>query len=371
MDGQRFIALVDLDAFYASVEEVEDSSLVGRPLLIGGSPASRGVVATASYAARKRGCRSGMPMSQAVRLCPDAIVRSPRFHLYRDYSGKVMEILRRESELVQQMSIDEAYVDLTSAAGSIEEAGGLARRMRGRIRAEAGLPCSVGLAGNRMVAKIACETGKPSGFVVVRPGEEGRFLAGLDVRSLPGVGPSAARRLNAHGFERLGQVAEAPPAALIAALGPWGAALARRARGEDHSPVTTERETKSISSEETFAEDVAERGVLAAELGSMAGRVARSLDRHGLVGRTVTVKLRYSDFTTLTRSSSRESATSHSDAILGEALRLLDANWVEGEPVRLIGVGVSNLRPVQAAGQFRMDALIEAVGARGSAGSGV
>ena len=356
---QRYIALVDLDAFYASVEEAEDPALVGKPLLIGGSPTSRGVVATASYAARKFGCRSAMPMSQAVRLCPNAVVMRPRFNLYRTYSERVMEILRRESEIVQQMSVDEAYVDLTPVAGSMGEAASIARRMQGRIRVDAGLPCSVGVAANKMVAKVACESGKPAGFVVVEPGSEARFLAERDVRALPGVGPRSAMRLKAHGFETLGQVAQGSPEALATALGPWGIALRRRALGEDYSPVATDRETKSISSEETFAEDISERSPLAAELEAMAGRVARSLERHGFVGRTVTLKLRRADFTTLTRSSSRESATAHADAILADALRLLDANWEEGEPVRLIGVGVSNLRPVQAAGQYRMDALLE------------
>ena len=360
MAEQRYIALVDLDAFYASVEEAEDPALAGKPLLIGGSPTSRGVVATASYAARKFGCRSAMPMSQAVRHCPDAVVMRPRFNLYRTYSERVMEILRRESETVQQMSVDEAYVDLTPVAGSMGEAASIARRMQGRIRVDAGLPCSVGVAANKMVAKVACESGKPAGFVVVEPGEEARFLAERDVRALPGVGPRSAMRLKAHGFETLGQVAQGSPEALATALGPWGIALRRRALGEDDSPVATDRETKSISSEETFAEDISERAPLAAELEAMAGRVARSLERHGFVGRTVTLKLRRADFTTLTRSSSRESATAQADAILADALRLLDANWEEGEPVRLIGVGVSNLRPVQAAGQYRMDALLEA-----------
>ncbi len=356
---QRYIALVDLDAFYASVEEAEDPALVGKPLLIGGSPTSRGVVATASYAARKFGCRSAMPMSQAVRLCPNAVVMRPRFNLYRTYSERVMEILRRESELVQQMSVDEAYIDLTPVAGSMGEAASIARRMQGHIRVDAGLPCSVGVAANKMVAKVACESGKPAGFVVVEPGDEARFLAERDVRALPGVGPRSAMRLKAHGFETLGQVAQGSPEALATVLGPWGVALRRRAMGEDDSPVATDRETKSISSEETFAEDISERAPLAAELEAMAGRVARSLERHGFVGRTVTLKLRRADFTTLTRSSSRESATAQADAILADALRLLDANWEEGEPVRLIGVGVSNLRPVQAAGQYRMDALLE------------
>lgn len=354
VNDQRYIALVDLDAFYASVEVLEEPSLTGKPLLIGGSPTSRGVVAAASYEARKYGCRSAMPMSQAVRLCPEAVVLSPRFHLYREYSGRVMDILQQESGVIQQMSIDEAYVDLTPVSGGMQEAVSRAHRMQGRVRVDLGLPCSVGIARNKMVAKVACETGKPGGFVVVEPGTESAFLADLDVRSLPGIGPRSTERLKAHGFHTLGQIAAASPDALVTVLGPWGAALKRRAQGEDPSPVETERETKSVSAEETFAEDVNIRESLAEELRRMAIRVARSLEQHGLVGRTVTLKLRLSDFTTLTRSTSRDNATAHADAILADALRLLDANWEPGTNVRLIGVGVSNLRPVQAPGQLAL-----------------
>ena len=281
VDDQRYIALVDLDAFYASVEVLEEPSLAGKPLLIGGSPTSRGVVAAASYSyeARTYGCHSAMPMSRAVRLCPEAVVLRPRFHLYREHSGRVMDILQQESGVIQQMSIDEAYVDLTPVSKDMQEAASRAHRMQGRVRVDLGLPCSVGIASNKMVAKVACETGKPGGFVVVEPGTEAAFLADLDVRSLPGIGPRSTERLKAHGFHTLGQIAAASPEALVTVLGPWGAALKRRAQGEDPSPVETDRETKSVSAEETFAEDVNARGSLAEELRRMAARVAQSLEQ--------------------------------------------------------------------------------------------
>ena len=355
MNGQRYIALLDLDAFYASVEVLEDPSLAGKPLLIGGNPQSRGVVAAASYEARRYGCHSAMPTSRAVRLCPEAVILPPRFHLYREYSERVMDILHRESGIIQQMSIDEAYVDLTPVSGDMQEAVSRARRMQGRIRVDLGLPCSVGVASNKMVAKVACETGKPGGFVIVEPGTESAFLEDLDVRSLPGIGPRSTERLKSHGYHTLGQIAATPPEALVAVLGPWGAALKRRAQGEDPSPVDAERETKSVSAEETFGEDVSVRETLVEELKRMAERIAQSLEKHGLVGRTVTLKLRLTDFTTLTRSTSRDNATAHGDAILADALRLLDANWEPGTRVRLIGVGVSNLRPVQAPGQLALE----------------
>ena len=357
MDPPRSIVLMDLDAFYASVEVLEQPELRGKPLLIGGSPEGRGVVAAASYEARTFGCHSAMPMARAVRLCPHAVILRPRFTIYREYSGRVMEVLHRESEMVQQMSIDEAYVDLSPVTESREEAEALAHRMQGRVRVELGLPCSIGLATSKMVAKIACETGKPSGFVAVPPGAEAAFLAPLPVRMMPGIGPRTHPRLEALGLHTLGDVAAAPLGVLMGALGPWGAVLQRRAGGEDDSSVVTDRETKSSSAEETFAEDVASRDRLVEEISAMAERVAGSLVKHGLVGRTVTLKLRYADFTTITRSSSRDNATSSTSHVREEAIRLLDANWREGEPVRLIGVGVSNLRPVVAPGQLPLENL--------------
>ena len=354
-DENRFVALVDLDAFYASVETLEDSTLVGKPLLIGGSPTSRGVVAAASYEARKYGCHSAMPMSRAVKLCPIAVILSPRFSLYHEYSQKVMALLRRESYLVQQMSIDEAYVDLTSMAKTWDEAEGLAHRMQGRIRLDLGLPASVGLASNKLVAKVACETGKPEGFVVVRDGQESAFLDGLMVRALPGIGPQSAQKLRNSGFATLGQIACASLHTMMNILGPYGAVIQRRARGEDPSPVTTDHETKSVSAEETFAEDVSDGQSLAAEIERLSKRVAESLSNHGLVARTITLKLRNTEFLTITRSSSRDRSTADVEAIVADALHLLGVNWVDGDPVRLIGVGASNLRLVHATGQLTMD----------------
>ncbi len=353
----RSIALVDLDAFYAAVEVLERPELAGVPLLIGGSPTGRGVVAAASYEARAFGCHSAMPMARAVRLCPEATVLSPRFSAYREHSKRVMEVLARESDLIEQMSIDEAYVDLTPVAGTMTEAEGLAHRMQGRIRVELGLPSSVGLAASKMVAKVACESGKPQGFTVVRPGDEAAFLAPLAVEQLPGIGPRSAERLKAQRLDTLGQVAAAPVALLLSTLGPWGAVLQRRAQGEDPSPVRAEREAKSISAEETFEVDIDERAPLVERLEAMAGRLAGSLAKQGLVGRTVTLKLRSADFTTVTRSASGHAATASADVIRAQATTLLESNWAPGQPIRLIGVGISNLRPVQAPGQLPMEEL--------------
>ncbi len=356
--ARRYMGLVDLDAFVASVEVLERPELAGKPVLIGGSPTGRGVVAAASYEARKYGCHSAMPMAQALRLCPHAVVLPSRHGLYREYSARVMDILHLESELVQQVSIDEAYVELTPVATTMAEAEGRSHRMQARIRLDVGLPCSVGLATNKMVAKVACETGKPGGFAAVPIGGEAAFLHGLPIDMLPGIGPRTAARLKAHGFKILGQIAESSLDRLITAVGPWGALLQRRALGDDPSPVRADREAKSISAEETFPEDVDERDPLDAELRRLCERVVTSLGKHGLVGRTISLKLRSADFTTITRSASRSSATSSLDVVLSEARHLLDENWEPGRPVRLIGVGVSNLRPVLAPGQLAMEQLM-------------
>lgn len=357
MATSRRIALIDLDAFYASVEEMEQPELRGQPLLIGGSPQGRGVVAAASYAARKFGCHSAMPMSQALRLCPQAVVLPTRHYLYREYSQRVMDLLALESPLVQQVSIDEAYVDLTDAGDATANAEALAHQLQGRVLVELGLPCSIGLASNKMVAKVACETGKPAGFVVVEPGDEAAFLAPLEVSALPGIGPRSTERLKAAGLHTLGQITTSSVATLTSILGPWGAALQRRAAGEDDSPLTTDREAKSISSEETFATDVDDGEQLHEELARLVQGIAGSLERKELVARTVTLKLRHADFTTITRSASRPTATADPAIIQRAAEQLLDANWQAGTPLRLIGVGVSNMRHRHAEGQLVMEAL--------------
>lgn len=359
----RHVALMDLDAFFASVEVLERPELRGKPVLIGGSPTGRGVVAAASYEARRYGVHSAMPMAQALRRCPQAIVLPLRHRLYREHSHRVMDLLREATPLVQQVSIDEAYVELTpvlkgdSPTERMADAQRLGLRLQQRIAGELGLPCSLGLAANKMVAKVACETGKPQGFVVVPSGTEAAFLAPLPVQRLPGIGPRSAERLNKAGLETLGQVAAAPLNRLMAVLGPWGAVLQRRAQGTDDSPIQTERETKSVSAEETFPVDVDELATLSGHLAKMAERVAASLRGHDLLGRTVTLKLRTADFTTITRSFSYDHATASTEAIHAVATRLLEANWTPGQPVRLIGVGVHNLRPRQAPSQLAMEAL--------------
>ena len=350
---------MDLDAFYASVEVAERPELKDKPVLIGGSPSGRGVVAAASYEARRYGVHSAMPMAQALRLCPQATVLPGRHGLYHEYSQRVMAILGEATPLVEQVSVDEAYLELTSVAAGLEQAEGLVRSLQLRVRTEVGLPCSAGLANNKLVAKVACETGKPNGLIVVPPGAEAQFLADLPVQKLPGIGPRTAERLNAEGFTTLDQIASAPVHRLTAVMGPWGAVLQRRAQGFDQSPVHTERETKSISSETTFPTDIAQLAPLAGYLEHIANELADSLHRQEWLARTVTLKLRFADFTTITRSMSRPSATASAGAILETARQLLEANWTPGQPVRLIGAGVSNLRPRQTPGQLALQVALD------------
>ena len=354
VNPHRLVALVDLDAFFASVEVIEHPELEGQPLLIGGSPQGRGVVAAASYEARAYGCDSAMPMARALRLCPQATVLPARHQLYRAYSARVMAVLRQASDVVEAMSIDEAYLELSSVVRGLEEGAALMRQVQSQIREDLGLPCSIGLAANKMTAKIACASGKPAGFVVVPPGTERTFLAERPVSALPGVGPRSTERLTACGFTTLGQLASAPLPEVLASLGPWGAVTQRRAQGHDESPVATDRRSRSISYEQTFPQDIDHVELLEQEVWRMSARLAESLQRIGLVARTVTLKLRFGDFATITRSHSWEKATAKPEAVYQAARDLFQRHCPEGRSVRLVGVALSNLRPRQEPGQLAM-----------------
>jgi DNA polymerase-4 len=306
-DQPRAIIHLDLDAFFAAVEVLENPDLAGKPVLVGGRPGERGVVAAASYPARAFGVRSAMPTSRALRLCPQAIVLPPRHTLYRDYSRRVMEILHQASPLVEQMSIDEAYVDLTSQVTAWEESVQIARRLQRRVREQAGLSASLGVATNQLVAKVASDRDKPGGLTVVQPGEEEAFLAPLPVRVLWGVGPVTERKLATMGptpgvgVTTVGELARVPGEELRARFGRHGVAMARQARGMDERPVVAEHERKSVSQERTFARDLRDAQALRKQLWGLSQGVAQRLRQAGLVAGTVAVKLRYADFTTLTR----------------------------------------------------------------------
>lgn len=379
----RKILHLDLDAFFCAVEEQRDSSLRGRAFAVGGRPDERGVVASCSYAARKFGVHSAMPMSQALRLCPDLIVVPSRHGVYGDVSRRVMAVLRDLTPVVEQVSIDEAFLDVS---GRREPAEMLARGLQAAIRDDLGLPCSLGVATNKLVAKIANTVGKaqadgpgpPNAITVVPPGQEAAFLAPLDVRELWGVGPKTAERLAGMGIHTIGDLAAWPADDLARRFGKHGADLARRARGDDDRPLETEHEAKSISKETTFAADVSDGKLLRETLLELSTGVGRRLRRAGLSGPTVKLKLRWADFTTLTRQTTLRQPTDQDSVIYETALALFEATWERGRPVRLLGVGVTGLDetayqlPLWETGSAEERRLLEALDAlRDRFGEGV
>lgn len=344
----RTIIHLDLDAFFCAVEEQRDPTLIGQPFAVGGRPEARGVVASCSYAARQYGIHSAMPMAQALRRCPQLRIVPPRFAAYRAASAEVMARLTALTPLVEQISIDEAFLDVTTLSASGEY---LARQLQQTIQRDLGLPCSLGVAANKLVAKIATDVGKaeartglaPTALCIVPVGTEAAFLAPLPTRALWGVGPRTAEQLAALGIHTIGDLARYPADALIRRFGKHGAALARHARGTDERALEVTHVAKSLSKEQTFAQDVQEEAVLRQTLSHQAAEVASALQRKGMQGTTITLKLRWSDFTTLTRQTTLSSATNQEAVIEAIAQHLFAGTWQAGLPVRLIGVGVSGL----------------------------
>ena len=341
----RAIVHLDLDAFFAAVEVLENPDLAGKPVLIGGRPEERGVVAAASYPARAFDVRSAMPMYRALRLCPEAIVLPPRHSLYGDYSRRVMEILHQTSPLVEQMSIDEAYLDLTDQVTVWQKAPEIAGRLQGQVQEEVGLSASLGVATNKLVAKVASDRDKPGGLTVVRPGEEAAFLSPLPVRVLWGVGPVTADNLAEMGVTTVGELAGLPEEELRARFGRHGMEMAKQARGMDERPVVPEHERKSVSQERTFARDLRDAEALRRQLWRLSQGVARQLRRAELAAGTMAIKVRYADFTTLTRQMRLVVPTDDERTIYGAAVALLDRAWQHGQPVRLLGVAGRHLSP--------------------------
>jgi DNA polymerase-4 len=346
----RKILHLDLDAFFCAVEEQRDPSLSGRAFAVGGRPEARGVVASCSYAARRFGVRSAMPMAQAVKLCPDLIVVPGRHRVYSEVSAKVMERLHGLTPLVEQISIDEAFLDVSDLP---EPGEVIARRLQATIRDELGLPCSLGVATNKLIAKTASDVGKsaaragapPNAILVVPPGEEAAFLAPLPTRALWGVGPKTAEQMAAAGIHTIGDIARQSESELARWLGKVGSDLARRARGLDDSPIVLTREAKSISQETTFVRDVRDGAVLRRTLRSLSDQVGHRLRQAGLSGATVKLKIRWPDFTTPTRQMTLRQPTDQDADIYAAAHQLFAKIWKPGQPVRLIGVGVSGLGP--------------------------
>jgi len=342
-DVVRKIIHLDMDAFYASVEQRDDPSLRGKPVAVGGSPQGRGVVAACSYEARKFGVRSAMPMARALRLCPPLEIVRPDFTKYRAVSQQVMAILRSVTPLVEPLSLDEAYLDVTENALGEPLAMEVARHLKRRIREETGLTASAGVAPNKFLAKIASGWKKPDGLTVIAPGRMEAFLAQLPVEALWGVGPVTAKKLRAVGIEKLVDVRSADEAKLRKAVGSLADWLRRLAVGDDPREVKPDRPWKSVSCEDTYPEDLTELREMRAEIERLAKRTAASLQKKALVAKTVTVKVRYADFTTVTRSHTEAPPTRDAARIAERARLLLERTDAGARAVRLLGVGVHGL----------------------------
>jgi DNA polymerase-4 len=341
----RAIVHLDLDAFFCAVEVLENPELLDRPIIVGGRPEKRGVVSSASYPARAFGVRSAMSTARALNLCPNAILLAPRHRLYQQYSRRVMAILHETSPVVEQMSVDEAFLDLTEQVAVWDDAVEIARQLQVRVGADIGLSASLGVATNKLIAKVASDQDKPNGLTVVRPGEEAAFLAPLPVRVLWGIGPVTARSLAEIDVTTVGQLAKVAEEDLRARFGQHGAAMARQAQGLDERPLATKHQRRSVSHERTFSQDVADPQALKRQLWQLSQGVARRLKSTGFAAGTVAIKLRYADFTTLTRQTTLDVPTDDERAIYGAALTLLRRAWQQGRPVRLLGVAGRQLSP--------------------------
>ena len=345
----RTILHLDLDAFYCSVEEIQNPALRGKPFAVGGKPNERGVVASCSYAARALGIRSAMPMSRAVQMCRQLIIVSGRHKLYGEYSEKVMEKLRNLTPLVEQISIDEAFLDISDIR---EASTRIALDLQAAIKNELHLPSSIGIASNKLVAKIATEVGKksskkknepPFGFTIVPARDEAKFLAPLPADMLWGVGPKTSARLTELGIHTIGDIASWPENEMARLFGENGRELWRHAQGIDNRPIVTEYETKSISQETTYNVDVRDEKTLEKTLREQSNEVAKQLRKNDLAGKTVKLKIRWSDFTTLSRQTTLPTSTDSDDEIFHAAVKLMKAVRKPNQAVRLIGVGISGI----------------------------
>ncbi len=334
------ILLVDLDAFFASVEQLDHPAWRGKPVIVGGDADKHGVVSTASYEARPYGVRSAMPSSTARRLCPDAIWTHGRFDRYREVSNAIMAILRSETPHVQQVSIDEAFLDVTPTVVNREHPVRVAQRIQRRVE-ELGVTCSIGAGTSKTIAKIASDMDKPRGLTVVYPGSERDFLAPLPVRVMSGIGASAEEKLKSRGIRTLGQLADADLRMLERVFGKLGRVMHVRANGGDDAPVEQDDAVKSVSNEMTFATDLTRREDVEAAIATMAAKVGRRLRRKGLRGRTLALRVKFDDLSV--RSVQRQLPRPSDDELAYTPLlyAMVDEVWRPGTPLRLIGVGMS------------------------------
>lgn len=344
----RKIIHLDLDAFFCAVEELKNPGLAGKAFAVGGKAGQRGVISSCSYPARKKGVHSAMPTGQALRLCPELILISSNFGDYHTKSQEVMGILHQWSGLVEQVSVDEAFLDVSDLPEPVEE---IARKLQQQVLEQTGLPCSIGAASNKLVAKIATDTGKnnsggnnyPRSILCVPAGKEREFLAPLPAKAMWGVGPKMEASLVDIGLRTIGDIANCPVEVLERRFGKYGTDLRRHAQGIDDRPVTVEYEAKSISQEVTFASDTTDLIYLRGVLRDLSTKVGYRMRRDGVCARVIRIKLRWSDFTTLTRQVALSTPTDQDGIIYATAESLLKKVWQPDRPVRLLGVGGANL----------------------------
>ena len=344
MSAQRFILHVDMDAFYASVEVREQPGLAGRPVIVGGSPRGRGVVSAANYEARRFGVHSAMPTARAMRLCPEAVWLPVRMDLYATVSRQIREIFNRYTPLVEPLSLDEAFLDVTASTRLFGTAAEIGNAIKKAIRHELSLVASVGIAPNKFIAKIASDLDKPDGFVEVKPEEVRAFLDPLPVSRVWGVGKATGKELDRLGITRIEQLRQQSETLLQDRFGKFGSHLWRLANGVDDRLVVSDSEAKSISNETTFDSDISNRDTLRAWLMELTEQVCWRLRQHELYGRTVQIKLRFADFSTITRSHTLAEATHQTKQVWQAVLLLFEhAMQTESRSLRLVGVGVSGL----------------------------
>jgi len=343
----RIIFHVDMDAFFVSVEELSDPSLKGKAVVVGGRPDERGVVSAASYEARKFGVHSAMPLRTAAKLCPHAVFLDGHPELYHEYSGKARRVLHDFSPAVEMASIDEAYIDMTGTEKLHGPPLRSAHLLHRAMKEQTGLNCSIGIGSSRLMAKICSDQAKPNGVLYVLPGQEQRFLSPLDVGKIPGIGKVSKAQLNELGIYKIGDLQHADEGLLEENFGKWGRAMAGKARGEDaggwfEGEVGEDSDAKSISHEHTFGRDCGDREKLESTLAHLAEKVGRRLREQGFTARTIQLKLRYSDFTTLTRARSLSQPTAIDAEIFNTVRDLLLREWNQRRPVRLLGVHASH-----------------------------
>jgi len=343
----RIILHVDMDAFYASAERRRNPELTGLPIIVGADPKSgkgRGVVAGCSYEARKFGVHSAQPISRAYRLCPQAVYLRPNFALYEEVSARIMDILRGFSEKLEPMGLDEAFLDLSGKVEDFDQAAKVAKNIKDEIKAQEGLTCSIGVAPNKAIAKIASDYRKPDGLTVVTPGEASSFLRPLPVSRISGVGNKTAEILEKVGVKTIGGLASFPAGRIVELFGKWGIRLWEIANGIDESPVVTSYDIKSISNETTFEEDVADRSIVIEMMDKLARDVHSRATQDGFLWRTVGIKLRFEDFSTFTRAKSRNDYTQSLEVVRNSVRSLFGEFEKDPRKIRLVGVRLSNLR---------------------------